>query len=67
MVFDFFFFVFLFQMVIIVQSTHLRADVVLKQSGHEFVRGFLEESHHCFVQRVSVLIQPAGDIVWHLQ
>lgn len=56
-----------FQIVIIVQSTHLRADVVLKQSGHEFVGGFLEHSHHCLVQRVSVLIQPAGDIVWHLQ
>lgn len=62
----FFFLLFVFQ-IVIVQSTHLRADVVLKQSGHEFVGGFLEHSHHCLVQRVSVLIQPAGDIVWNLR
>ncbi len=47
--------------------THVRADVVLKQSSHQFVGGFLKQSHHCLVQRISVLIQPASDVVWHLQ
>lgn len=48
-------------------STHLRADVVPEQSSHQFVGGLLEQSHHRLIQRISILIQPAGDIVRHLQ
>lgn len=59
--------VYVFQIAFVWLSTHVRADVVLKQSGHQFVGGFLEQSHHRLIQRVSVLIQPAGDIVRHLQ
>lgn len=47
--------------------THLRADVVLKQPGHQFVGGLLEQNHHRLIQRVSVLVQPAGDVVRNLQ
>lgn len=49
------------------ESTHFRTDVVLKECRHEFIGGFLKQNHHRLVQRVSVLIQPAGDIVRHLQ
>lgn len=47
--------------------THLRADVVLKQSSHQFVGRLLEQSYHRLIQRISVLIQPACDVVRHLQ
>lgn len=47
--------------------THIRADVVLKKSSHQFVGGFLEEGHHRLIQRISVLVQPACDVVRHLQ
>ena len=43
--------------------THLSADVALEQCSHQFVGGLLEQSHHRLIQRISVLIQPAGDVI----
>lgn len=47
--------------------THVSTDVALKESSHQLVGGLLEDCDHGLIERVSVLVQPAHDIVRHLE